>query len=158
VKLSLLGRTHADTLPADFDDVARRKYKKDIDTLKPDLKSYNAQRAAALGYDTADAMTAGGSSSAEVAKASEMLYRDANSFVYADHTPSEDAIDKVIHKMNAEWVVPLSQPIRANSGPAYTSGILTAGSGRRPTTPSLTSMRRTRCACACLCKDVIHGS
>lgn len=89
----------------DFDDVARRKYKRDIDSLKPDLKSYNAQRSEALGLTNGSASnevaTIAGSSS-EVARANEMLYRDANSFVYADHKPTEEQIDKVIHKMNMD--------------------------------------------------------
>ena len=88
----------------DYDDVARRKYKRDIDGLKPDLKSYNAQRNAALGI-TAGIEDDGAlvqSTSAEVTRANEMLYRDANSFVYADHKPSEEQVDKLIHKMNMD--------------------------------------------------------
>lgn len=92
----------------DFDDVARRKYKRDIDELKVDMKSYNAQKRAAMGSNH----TGEGSSSTEllaeeqgssaVQRANELLYRDANSFVYADHKPSDDAIDKVVHKLNME--------------------------------------------------------
>ena len=36
--------------------------------------------------------------------ASEDLYRDANSLIYADNKPSEDAIDRVISKINREYV------------------------------------------------------
>ena len=35
------------------------------------------------------------------------MYRDANSFVYADHKPTEDQIDRVIGKLNSECVFPL---------------------------------------------------
>jgi len=88
----------------DYDDVARRKYKRDIDGLKPDFKSYNAQRNAALGLPSTSSTSNElvQASSSEVQRAAEMLYRDANSFVYADHKPSEEAIDKVIHKLNME--------------------------------------------------------
>ncbi|EGG03526.1 uncharacterized protein MELLADRAFT_38010, partial [Melampsora larici-populina 98AG31] len=66
----------------DYDDLARRKYKKDVDSLKPDLVNYNKQRA--------------------VADASENLYRDMNSLVYADHRPTEEAIDRVVGKLNLD--------------------------------------------------------
>jgi hypothetical protein len=36
--------------------------------------------------------------------AAESLYRDANTLAYADNKPSEEAIDRVVGKMNAEWV------------------------------------------------------
>jgi pre-mRNA-splicing factor SYF2 len=36
--------------------------------------------------------------------ATESLYRDANSLLYADNKPSEEAIDRVISKMNREYV------------------------------------------------------
>jgi SYF2 splicing factor len=93
----------------DYDDASRRKYKKDIDALKPDLASYKVQRQAAEGVSVSagsstDFITMGEGSS-EVARAGELLYRDANSFVYADHKPSEDAIDKVVQKLNVEYVV-----------------------------------------------------
>jgi len=37
--------------------------------------------------------------------AAEGLYRDANSLLYADNKPSDDAIDRVIGKINDEYVV-----------------------------------------------------
>jgi pre-mRNA-splicing factor SYF2 len=36
--------------------------------------------------------------------AAENLYRDANSLLYADNKPSEEAIDRVVSKMNQEYV------------------------------------------------------
>ena len=36
--------------------------------------------------------------------AAESLYRDANSLLYADNKPSEEAIDRVVGKINAEYV------------------------------------------------------
>ncbi|KAK4053099.1 Pre-mRNA-splicing factor SYF2 [Microbotryomycetes sp. JL201] len=83
----------------DYDDIARRKYKKDMDAFKPDLSSYNKQRSAA---EASAAITGGTNSSALVPGSAGDLYRDANSFVYADHKPSEDAIDRVIHKINLD--------------------------------------------------------
>lgn len=106
----------------DYDDIARRKYKKvrfeppptlvgarrltddtstlqDMDTFKPDLVSYNKQREAA---EQSLALVGQSGSGALVPGSAADLYRDANSFVYADHKPSEDAIDKVIHKINLE--------------------------------------------------------
>ena len=37
--------------------------------------------------------------------AAESLYRDANSLLYADNKPSDDAIDRVIGKINDEYVM-----------------------------------------------------
>lgn len=36
--------------------------------------------------------------------AAESLYRDANSLLYADNKPSEEAIDRVVGKINREYV------------------------------------------------------
>ncbi|GAA5897998.1 hypothetical protein JCM5296_001449 [Sporobolomyces johnsonii] len=94
----------ADFSFTDYDDIARRKYKKDLDDFKPDLAAYNAQRAAA--ESSSQALIASGSGSGEgtVAQhlAAQDLYRDANSFIYADHKPTEDQIDRVIGKLNSD--------------------------------------------------------
>jgi pre-mRNA-splicing factor SYF2 len=116
---------------------ARRRYKKDLDLIKPDLVAYNQQKEVAMGLAPgalvrpADA-TAGPSSSPHMQVpsylsisikvwkliltlqvvptseqqqlAAEHLYRDANSLLYADNKPSEDAIDRVVSKMNREYV------------------------------------------------------
>ncbi|EIM87466.1 mRNA splicing factor SYF2 [Stereum hirsutum FP-91666 SS1] len=63
---------------------ARRRYKKDLDQIKPDLAEYNRKKEMAMGL------------------APESLYRDANSLLYADNKPSEDAIDRVVSKMNKD--------------------------------------------------------
>ncbi|KAH9811099.1 SYF2 splicing factor-domain-containing protein [Melampsora americana] len=86
----------------DYDDLARRKYKKDVDGLKPDLVNYNKQRAVADGSSAL--ITTGSSSSTSVVQkqASENLYRDMNSLVYADHRPTEEAIDRVVGKLNLD--------------------------------------------------------
>ena len=36
--------------------------------------------------------------------AAESLYRDANSLLYADNKPSDEAVDRVISKINKEYV------------------------------------------------------
>jgi pre-mRNA-splicing factor SYF2 len=91
---------------------ARRKYKKDLDHLKPDLDAYNEQKEAALGYapgtltnrttplDNVQTVTV----SHQQQLAAENLYRDANSLLYADNKPSEEAIDRVVSKLNLEYV------------------------------------------------------
>ncbi|KIM27800.1 hypothetical protein M408DRAFT_329751 [Serendipita vermifera MAFF 305830] len=107
---------------ADFEfhdqtSTAHRKYKKDLDLLKPDLIAYNLEKERALGLEpgtlvqieeggkmslTAAAkdqavMVSGATASGSVA---EGLYRDANSLSYADNKPSEEAIDRVVNKLN----------------------------------------------------------
>ena len=37
--------------------------------------------------------------------AAENLYRDANTLIYGDSKPSEDAIDRVVSKINIEYVL-----------------------------------------------------
>lgn len=89
--------------------MARRKYKKDVDALKPDLAAYNRQRRAAEGVElpqaesslSIDAASSAGSVSQQ--RAAEDLYRGANSFAYADHKPSDDAIDRLVGKLNSEY-------------------------------------------------------
>ncbi|KAG9122769.1 hypothetical protein FRC07_000711 [Ceratobasidium sp. 392] len=83
--------------------VARRKYKKDLDLLKPDLAAYNAQKEAALGQGSSSALQSFSSGSTSNAlTASEHLYRDANSLLYGDNKPSEEAIDRVVSKLNLD--------------------------------------------------------
>jgi len=69
----------------DFDDSARRKYKRDMDAFKPDMQSYRQQRELVTGEQgpstSTDLMV--GSSSGQLIPGSDQLYRDANSFVYA---------------------------------------------------------------------------
>jgi len=100
---------------------ARRKYKKDVDKLKPDLEAYNKQKETAMGL-TPGTLSQNGSSSFSVTSfdptqasgsqlvptahqqqlAAESLYRDANSLLYADNKPSDEAIDRVIGKINQD--------------------------------------------------------
>lgn len=91
-------------------DAARKRYKKDLDQLKPDLEAYTRQKEAALGLIPGALSRAGpskdkslvASSSVASTLAAEALYRDANTLAYGDNKPSEDAIDRVVSKINEE--------------------------------------------------------
>lgn len=45
------------------------------------------------------------SSTAAARLAAEDLYRDGNTLTYGDNKPSEDAIDRVVSKLNQEYVL-----------------------------------------------------
>jgi len=95
---------------------ARRRYKKDLDLIKPDLIAYNRQKEVAMGLAPGTLVRPAASSLTNFnPKASSMelvptrqqqqlaaddLYRDANSLTYADNKPTEDAIDRVVGKIN----------------------------------------------------------
>ncbi|CAA7266189.1 unnamed protein product [Cyclocybe aegerita] len=87
---------------------ARRRYKKDLDLIKPDLEAYNKQKALATGTGMLTGFNAAGESSdmdvisQEQKSAAENLYRDANTLIYGDSKPSEDAIDRVVSKINRD--------------------------------------------------------
>ncbi|KAJ7132314.1 SYF2 splicing factor-domain-containing protein [Mycena epipterygia] len=89
---------------------ARRRYKKDLDQIKPDLAAYNRQKELAMGLApgslTAFNPTASSSqmvpTAAEQRLAAENLYRDANTLIYGDNKPTEDAIDKMVGKINRD--------------------------------------------------------
>jgi hypothetical protein len=113
------------TVPDDA-HAARRKYKKDLDFLKPNLAEYKKQRELAMGGITSFNPQASSSqvrhfllhpldccteyhakvtvSSYEQQLAADNLYRDANTLIYGDSKPSEDAIDRVVEKINKEYV------------------------------------------------------
>ncbi|KAG8744757.1 hypothetical protein FRC10_009522 [Ceratobasidium sp. 414] len=91
------------SMATDDAHAARRKYKKDLDLIKPDLDAYSAQKGAALGQGSSSALqsfSSGGTSNALTA--SEHLYRDANTLLYGDNKPSEEAIDRVVSKLNLD--------------------------------------------------------
>lgn len=89
------------------DDVTttHRKYKKDLDRLKPNLEAYNRQKEIALGLEAGSLSGLSAPSSSQIAQIAaqsgageadvELLYRDANSMIYADNKPTEEAIDLV---------------------------------------------------------------
>jgi len=89
---------------------ARRRYKKDLDHIKPDLVAYNKQKEVAMGFAPGTLVSfnpAAGSSalvptSQQQQLAAENLYRDANTLIYGDNKPSEDAIDRVVGKINQD--------------------------------------------------------
>lgn len=103
--------THNLTKFSDDAHAARRRYKKDLDLVKPDLVAYNQQKAIAMGQagNLVGFNPTGGSSEIAVTSeqqrmAAENLYRDANTLIYGDSKPSEDAIDRVVSKINKECV------------------------------------------------------
>ncbi|KAF8166628.1 SYF2 splicing factor-domain-containing protein [Mycena galopus ATCC 62051] len=89
---------------------ARRRYKKDLDQIKPDMAAYNRQKELAMGLApgslTAFNPTASSSQMIPTAEeqrlAAENLYRDANTLIYGDNKPTEDAIDRVVGKINKD--------------------------------------------------------
>ena len=95
----------------DRDSNAQRVYNKDTRKLKPDLAAYNRQKETALGLAPGTIVPVGAKgSSSTVIKAStnralgamEDLYRDGNTLSYGDNKASDDAIDRVVGKMNDE--------------------------------------------------------
>ncbi|KAI6107810.1 SYF2-domain-containing protein [Pisolithus croceorrhizus] len=101
---------------------AHRRYKKDLDFLKPNMEVYNKQKEQALGLAAGTLLESGssapsGSSGAltmfdpsggqmvptvEQRMTVDAFYRDANTLLYADNKPSEEAIDRVISKLNRD--------------------------------------------------------
>ncbi|KAF5384128.1 hypothetical protein D9615_003353 [Tricholomella constricta] len=89
---------------------ARRRYKKDLDHIKPDMAAYNKQKELAMGLAPGTLVgfnpTAGSSqlvpTSQEQQLAAANLYRDANTLIYGDNKPTEDAIDRVVGKINQD--------------------------------------------------------
>ncbi|KAJ7230674.1 SYF2-domain-containing protein [Mycena pura] len=99
---------------------ARRRYKKDLDVIKPNLAEYNRQKELAMGlapgsltlFNPSDPSSSQVCvpipmmvpTAAEQRLAAENLYRDANTLIYGDSKPSEDAIDRVVSKINKDIV------------------------------------------------------
>ncbi|KAK0205455.1 SYF2-domain-containing protein [Desarmillaria ectypa] len=91
---------------------ARRRYKKELDLIRPDLVAYNKQKEIAMGlapgtltsFDPKNGSmsTAVGPTTLEQQLAHDNLYRDANTLMYGDSKPSEDAIDRVVSKINKD--------------------------------------------------------
>lgn len=86
---------------------ARRRYKKDLDFIKPDLVAYNQQKEVAMGLAPGTLTTFNPSSQVipsteEQRLAAENLYRDANTLIYGDSKPSEEAIDRMVEKINTD--------------------------------------------------------
>ncbi|KAJ3759850.1 SYF2 splicing factor-domain-containing protein [Lentinula raphanica] len=91
---------------------ARRRYKKDLDLIKPDLVAYNKQKEIAMGLAPGTLSNfdpISGPSSLQVSHtsleqqlAADDLYRDANTLMYGDNKPSEDAIDRMVSKINKD--------------------------------------------------------
>ncbi|KIY49738.1 mRNA splicing factor SYF2 [Fistulina hepatica ATCC 64428] len=76
-------RRRADFEFHDDAHAARRRYKKDLDVLKPDLRAYDQLKEEA----TNSLISLAGEPSA------------SNTLIYGDHKPSEEAIDRVVGKV-----------------------------------------------------------
>ena len=95
----------------DAEDDAHKRYNKNIRTTKPDLVAYERQKEAALGLAPGTLVPLNATSSSIVASgssrgltAAEDLYRGADTLAYGDSKPTEEAIDRVVGKINSEYV------------------------------------------------------
>nr|ODN90358.1 pre-mRNA-splicing factor SYF2 [Cryptococcus depauperatus CBS 7855] len=91
------------------EDDAWKKYNRNLRSTPADLVSYERQKEAALGLAPGTLVPAGATSSSLAASsskaglsASEDLYRGADTLAYGDNKPSEEAIDRVISKINKD--------------------------------------------------------
>ena len=96
----------------DAQDEAHKRYNKNIRTTKPDLLAYERQKESAMGLApgtlvpldaTSSSLAIAGPSSQRGLTASEDLYRGADTLSYGDSKPSEDAVDRVVGKINKEY-------------------------------------------------------
>lgn len=80
-------------------------------TTKPDLVGYARQKEAALGLEPGSLVPLGTSNELAAAagpsrnaalSAAEDLYRSADTLSYGDSKPSEEAVDRVVGKINKE--------------------------------------------------------
>ena len=97
--------------------------------------------------------------------AAESLYRDANTLLYADNKPSEEAIDRVVAKMNKECVHPPCQPqcyVLTLRDTASTKRSDSPGSGptriraTSHTSTNATGCSTRRCAIFRLVPQIVH--
>ncbi|KAE8539158.1 hypothetical protein D1P53_004247 [Cryptococcus gattii VGV] len=91
------------------EDDAYKKYNRNLRATKADLVAYERQKEAALGLTPGTLVPAGATSSSLAASSSktglsgaEDLYRGADTLAYGDNKPSEDAVDRVISKINKD--------------------------------------------------------
>ncbi|KIR34375.1 pre-mRNA-splicing factor SYF2 [Cryptococcus deuterogattii MMRL2647] len=94
---------------ADAEDDAYKKYNRNLRATKADLAAYERQKEAALGLTPGTLVPAGATSSSLTASSSktglsgaEDLHRGADTLAYGDNKPSEDAVDRVISKINKD--------------------------------------------------------
>ncbi|RIA96429.1 SYF2 splicing factor-domain-containing protein [Glomus cerebriforme] len=89
----------SDVAFTDYNQVAHKKYKKQINELKPDIVTYNEQKAAAMASSSLIATEDGQIVSVDT---ESTFYRDVNSLQYAsvDNQPSREAIERVVADVN----------------------------------------------------------
>ncbi|WVQ77326.1 hypothetical protein IAR50_007010 [Cryptococcus sp. DSM 104548] len=89
------------------EDDAWKRYNRNIRGTKADLMAYERQKEAALGLapgtlvPIAGGSSSGAGSSSALTK-SEDLYRGADTLAYGDNKPSEEAVDRVMAKINKD--------------------------------------------------------
>ncbi|CAG8533218.1 6812_t:CDS:2 [Funneliformis caledonium] len=89
----------SDVAFTDYNQVAHKKYKRQINELKPDLVTYKEQKAAAVASSSLVTTEDGQIVSVDT---ESNFYRDANSLQYAsvDNQPTREAIDRVVADVN----------------------------------------------------------
>ncbi|GFZ42408.1 hypothetical protein JCM24511_00123 [Saitozyma sp. JCM 24511] len=102
-------RVRSDSRFHNAEDEAFKKYNRDIRNTKADLVAYERQKEAALGLAPGTLVPAGATSASLATSsrskgltASEDLYRGAHTLAYGDSKPSEEAVDRVIGKINKD--------------------------------------------------------
>lgn len=103
---------------------AHTKYNKQAASHKPDLALYNLQKEQALGLEPGT-LTSQVSTSKAMQRMKTMdgetLYADGNNLSFAEHKPSEEAVDQVIERLNKEYVSP--RPLRCTCTPMLTPSL-----------------------------------
>lgn len=86
--------------------------------------------------------------SVEQQLAHENLYRDASTLVYGDDKPSEDAIDRVVGKINREYVLMLLLILTLSHTLSVSKSVESfhGGASTRQRGISLILMKRTACS------------
>ncbi|RXK39681.1 pre-mRNA-splicing factor SYF2 [Tremella mesenterica] len=93
------------------EDEAHKQYNRNVRVTKPDLVAYERAKEAALGLApgtlvpanaTSASLVAAGPSKAKGLSAAEDLYRGMDTLAYGDSKPSEDAVDRVVGKINKD--------------------------------------------------------
>ena len=103
--------------PADFGDAAERAYQRQLHSIKPDVGAYNQQRAErekALANSPASSALAVRGKGRGKARAGDEATDEIH---YGSHTPSDDAIDRVVNHLNHEKQLIQNRSRRRNEDP-----------------------------------------
>ncbi|RIB05327.1 SYF2 splicing factor-domain-containing protein [Gigaspora rosea] len=91
----------SDVAFTDYNQVARKKYKRMINDFTPDLNAYNEKKAKAMALASVVTTEDGEVISID---SESRFYRDANSLQYAsvDDVPSREAVDRMVEDLNKQ--------------------------------------------------------